>query len=182
MRIQRDKITASTTPAGVGSKGLVPYFLQVKDHFGLNSSHSCSFDNFSQKEATEVLPSLGSRNLPPPKDASITRRVYPAPYLAGRATRPTLLGLLRDPPFEKLFKNYQTLRLLMPAGNFGALQLDNENQKWIRSHVVEADGSLESRNPIWEYMSNASPVAPEPCEVWYPKNIKKVKLIILYRV
>lgn len=61
----------------------------------------------------------------------------------------------------------------MPAGNFGALQLDYENQKWMRGHVVEADGSLESSYPFWEYMSIASPVALDPSEVWYPKNIER---------
>lgn len=59
------------------------------------------------------------------------------------------------------------LRLFMPAGNFGALQLDKENQEWMQGHVVEADGSLESSTPNWGYISKASPVALVPREVWY---------------
>lgn len=53
----------------------------------------------------------------------------------------------------------------MAAGNFGALQLDYENQKWMRGHVIEVDGSLECGASDWEHMSDASPVALDPREV-----------------
>ena len=56
----------------------------------------------------------------------------------------------------------------MAAGNFGALQLDYENQRWMRAHVIEVDGSLECGDSDWQHMSDASPVALDPEEVWYP--------------
>lgn len=79
---------------------------------------------------------------------------------------PTLLELIRNTSFRKVLESYHTFCLLMASGNFGVLQLDYENQKWMRAHVIEADGSLECGVSDWQHMSDASPVALDPREVW----------------